>query len=166
MPDEMNRLIKLMRAFNVMHRACVRGALEAEQLGELRNPHVLFMLQKASAKGADAMTQKEIADFFGIAPASAAVSLKRMEHAGLVNRVTDETDQRRNRITLTEKGKRQADACKRAIYDLHTLLVKGFDENEKQNLCVYYERMIDNMKTLEVRIPAMLDGNDEEGARA
>jgi DNA-binding MarR family transcriptional regulator len=53
----------------------------------------------------DSCTQKEIAKAMHITPASAAVTLKRIEKSGLIVRTTDANDSRKNHISVTEKGK-------------------------------------------------------------
>ncbi len=93
----------------------------------------------------DNATQKEIADFLQISPPSVAVSVKRMEEAGLIMRVVDKNDARRNNLKLTQKGKslqgyaddyfKQADL---AAYD-------GFSDQELEILGGFLERMNKNI---------------------
>ena len=50
-------------------------------------------------------TQKDIADFLHVSTPSVAKSLKRMEESGLLVRIENKKDARRNSIKLTRKGK-------------------------------------------------------------
>ena len=50
------------------------------------------------------MSQKEIADVMEVSTATVAVTLKKMEKSGYVVKKMDDTDNRINKIKLTEKG--------------------------------------------------------------
>ena len=49
-------------------------------------------------------TQKDLAKSLHISPASVATSIKRLEKSGLISRITDENDSRKNRLSVTENG--------------------------------------------------------------
>ena len=49
-------------------------------------------------------TQKDLAKSLHISPASVATSIKRLEKSGLISRITDENDSRKNRLSVTESG--------------------------------------------------------------
>jgi DNA-binding MarR family transcriptional regulator len=53
----------------------------------------------------DGVTQRELADTLHISPPTVTVMLQKMEQHGLIERWTDETDQRLTRIRMTEKGR-------------------------------------------------------------
>ena len=53
-------------------------------------------------------SQKELADFRHVSPATISVMLRRMEARGLILRLPSEDGGKRNQIILTESGKRVA----------------------------------------------------------
>jgi DNA-binding MarR family transcriptional regulator len=98
-------------------------------------------------------SQKELADFLGIRPSSLAISIKRMEKAGLVRRVTDRNDLRRNIITLTKKGEQLVRECTLVFDDIDKRMYEGFSAEEKEQLRKYYIRIINNLEKLGVQPP-------------
>lgn len=94
----------------------------------------------------ESCTQKDLAAKLHISPASAATSLKRLEKAGLVARIPDKTDTRKNRISLTESGIE-------ALRQFHTVcketddeMFKGFSEEECQTLKRFLQRIRTNLE--------------------
>ena len=63
-------------------------------------PPVLGMIDSM-----DEPTQKELAEAMNTSAAAMSATLKRLEKAGLIQRVSLEEDTRKNKIKLTEKGK-------------------------------------------------------------
>lgn len=55
-----------------------------------------------------ACSQKELADFRQVSPATISVMLRRMESRGLILRLPSGEGGKRNQITLTEKGQEMA----------------------------------------------------------
>ena len=91
-------------------------------------------------------TQTEIAAKLNISPASLAVSIKRMQKVGLVEKVVDKSDLRNNLISITEKGiKVQADSITELIMFDNNLL-SGFSSDEIQQLDGYLTRVCANLK--------------------
>jgi DNA-binding MarR family transcriptional regulator len=106
--------------------------------GQLRILHTISVMNGA--------TQKELADRLNITPASLAVSVKRMQKAGIVEKVADQTDLRNNRIYATEKGRRiQTDSLAEFIAFDNSLL-EGFSPEEFRQLDDYLLRIQNNMK--------------------
>ena len=62
-------------------------------------PPILDFLEKNGV-----CTQNELAKALEVSPASIAVSIKRMQKNGVVEKIADENDLRCNRISLTGKG--------------------------------------------------------------
>ena len=91
----------LMRAH---HNACT-AALARRGLGNIGSPRLLLEVFHCPGDPAQAPTQKELADRLHSAPPTIAASLKCLERQGYVERRTDEKDSRRNRISITDKGR-------------------------------------------------------------
>ena len=102
MEFDSNSIEYLFRTLHRMHINYIDKEMGKRSLGVSRFPPILFILHN-EMKGKSA-SQKELADILGITPASLATSIKRMEKSGLVKKVTDKKDLRRNIITLTAAG--------------------------------------------------------------
>ena len=76
--------------------------LAGRGLGDLGNPVLLFLLKEREGQ---VSSQKELSDAMRISPASVAVSLKSLERGGYVEKLSDEKDQRRKAVRLTDKGR-------------------------------------------------------------
>lgn len=90
-------------------------------------------------------TQKEIADYLHVSAPSVATSLKRMEEAGLVVRVENKKDARRNSIKLTPKGKELVKYADNLFLRMDDVAYKGFTEDELETLVLFLQRMNDNL---------------------
>ena len=91
-------------------------------------------------------TQKEIADFLHISAPSVATSLKRMEEAGLVVRVENKKDARRNSVKLTKKGRELFEYADNTFMYVDDVTYRGFTEEEMDTLVSFLERMNSNLK--------------------
>ena len=96
------------------------------------------------AKNPDS-TQKEIADFLGVSPPSVAMSVKRMEKSGLLMRVADKSDARRNNLQITEKGIGLLRLAHAAFDEIDAVSLKGFTDEELDTLISFIERMNSNL---------------------
>ena len=144
----------LFRAVGKMHKACLRKEMDRRGLAEVGQPFILFMLRDQG--GSAGWDQKQFAEALGVSPATVAISIKRMERAELVTRVPDPEDLRRNRIAITEKGRRLVDDCIRAFRHVDTGMFHGFSQEEREVLAGYYRRMVRNLEELGVQPPQFM----------
>ena len=151
MEYDSNALEWLFRALNRMHLNYIENEMEKRGMDKAAHPPILFILRHAMKN--KAASQKELADFLGIRPSSLAISIKRMENAGLVKKITDKSDLRRNIITLTEKGERFIDEILTVFNDIDTRMYEGFSPEEKDRLKNYYIRIMKNLEKLGVQSP-------------
>ncbi len=91
-------------------------------------------------------TQKEIADFLHISAPSVATSLKRMEESGLVVRVEDKKDARRNSVKLTKKGQELFQYAENTFMYIDDVTYRGFTEEEMDVFVSFLERMNNNLE--------------------
>jgi DNA-binding MarR family transcriptional regulator len=131
---------------------------ELRGLSKATHPFLLFALN-AQGPG-ESLSQKEIAEKLGVAPPTAAVSIQRMERAGLLAKKADREDSRRNCITLTPKGARLVTECKEAFEDIDRKMFEGFSEQDKKKMRAYYIRMIRNLEAMGAQVPAELKGSE------
>ena len=61
--------------------------------------------------------------------------------------MVDPEDSRRKNLKLTKEGTQLVESFVSIFDDIESILVKDFDENEKQQLKSLFERMLNNIKT-------------------
>lgn len=93
----------------------------------------------------EGMSQKEISQELNISPPTVAVSIKRLEKAGLVERRADERDQRMSRIYLTVQGREIIEKSKACIEENERIIFKGFSESEICLMKRFFDQMIANL---------------------
>lgn len=151
MEYDSNSLEWLFRTLHRMHLNYLDREMGKRGLGVSGFPPILFIL-RFEMKGKTA-SQKELADFLGITPASLATSIKRMEKSALVKKVTDKNDLRRNIITLTAKGERLIQKSMLVFDDIDRRIYEGFSDEEKERLKKFYIRIIQNLEKMGVQPP-------------
>lgn len=91
------------RAVLKMHKRCLRKEMDRRGLAKVGQPVILFMLRNHES-GED-WDQKQYSEALGVSPATVAVSIKRMERAGLLSKIADPQDLRRNHLVITPMSK-------------------------------------------------------------
>lgn len=94
----------------------------------------------------EGMSQRELADALHIKPPTVAVSLKRMEKNGFLERKSDEKDQRVIRIYLTELGKKVSDEILALLKENEKVLFETFEEGEIYLFKRFLRQMIKNIQ--------------------
>ena len=134
-------LHQLMRA----HHNASMAALNRRGLGDIGSPRLLWELFRYPDDPAQAPTQKELADRLHSAPPTIAASLKVLERQGYVIRRTDERDTRRNRISITPKGRDAIRAGMAAFKQVDGYLYHGFSPEERELVYSFHRRMLENL---------------------
>ncbi len=116
--------VKKMVRVTLLHRYAITTALSGMKLYR-GQPEILEYLNEHGD-----CSQKELADFLGVSPASIATSLKRMSKAGFIERTSDENDRRINRLRLTEKGGEIRLAGKAECDRVDKAMFGGFSDEE------------------------------------
>ena len=104
------------------------------------HPFMLFHIRRQPG-----ITPATLAKVMEIAPASATVSLKRMETAGLLRREPDEHDRRVWQLFLTPRGEAMDDLCRRGKDFVAAQLFCGFSAAERDTLSDMIARMQKNL---------------------
>ena len=94
----------------------------------------------------EGISQKEISQTLRISPPTVAVSIKRLEKSGIIERRADEKDQRLSRIYLTEEGKTVTRRVKDCIKEKEEAVFRGFSESELCLLRRFFLQMIQNLE--------------------
>lgn len=133
----------MIRAMRCHHRGIER---QLSQKGLHRSQRmILHMLSMENGT----LSQRQLADRFDISPACVARSLKTMTAEGYISRSGDAADQRRNRVSVTEKGLRVVEETRRTLDSFDQAAFEGFNGDELQCLIALLTRFQDNLKQYE-----------------
>lgn len=120
---------ELQHVFNSVideYRICVTKIAKKYNL-YVGQTEILFLLDEKSGR-----SQKELANELGVSKATVGVSLRRMELAGLVNRITDLRDARCIRVSLTDKGIDICNQCKDAYKEIYSSMFGALNDKKRQ----------------------------------
>ena len=106
-----NPSILMLHRLNRAHRNAVTALMAQYHLQDVGNPMLLFILSKGLEEGAVLPSQKQLAQWLHVSPATVANSLKSLERGGYVHKEPDAQDARRNRVSITEKGRQAVLEC-------------------------------------------------------
>ncbi|MDE7444197.1 MAG: MarR family transcriptional regulator [Lachnospiraceae bacterium] len=89
-------------------------------------------------------SQTELAEKMDISPAAVAVSLKKLEKGGYINRQCNAEDNRVNHVEVTGKGKKAIAVSILYFQEIESAMFKDFSLQEMEDLKHYLERIIQN----------------------
>lgn len=117
--------------------------LAGRGLGDLGNPVLLFLLKDREGQ---VSSQRELSDALRVSPASVAVSLKSLERGGYVEKLSDEKDQRRKVVRLTDKGRSALKTCFSIFQEVDRRMLDGFTPEEMEQVRAFHLRMLCNLR--------------------
>lgn len=135
-------LIETYMCVGRLHRMVLERQLN--RTGVYRSQHQLLMYIADNPN----VSQKEIARYSHVSPATVAVSLKKLEHGGYIQRVVDEHDNRYNKICITEKGRAVVENSVRWFQRVEKSIFDGFSPEEMAAMQGYLNRMHQNLSSL------------------
>lgn len=103
--------------------------------------HIILLL-----KHFEGLTISQVAEYLKITPATASVSIKRMEKAGFVEKRFDEKDARITRLYLSEKGKAATEHIRVRMDAQEALMTRGLSEEEIMLLSDLLDRVLENVE--------------------
>jgi DNA-binding MarR family transcriptional regulator len=86
-----------------------------------------------------------VAEACHISPASVAISLKRIEKAGLITRNPDPDDNRKNHLSVTPKGEDALKQFRKICDTTDKEMFKGFSDEEIDTLHSLLSRLHENL---------------------
>ena len=131
--------VKKMCRVTLLHRYAISTSLSGLKLYR-GQPEILEYLNEHGD-----CSQKELADFLGVTPASIATSLKRMSKSGFIEKTPDENDRRINRLSLSEKGKEIRLAGKSECDKVDKAMFSGFSDEEITAFSDMLSRIAENL---------------------
>lgn len=128
--------------FNVfrVHRAVMER--ELCDTGVHRSQHQILMFVSEHPNA----SQKELAKLYGVSTASIAVSLKKLEKGGYIQRIMDENDNRFNRICITKKGEQVVTDSVKLFHHMENRMFDGFSEAELTMMGEMLDRIKENLE--------------------
>ena len=93
-------------------------------------------------------TQNSIAEAMEISAAAVAVSLKKLEKGGYIEKRSSQSDGRSNQIALTEKGEDVVKQSRHMFEQVDEEMFASLTEEEQQRLHGIMGRIVDNLKSI------------------
>lgn len=90
-------------------------------------------------------SQSALANMLEISTATVAVSLKKLERDGYIQKKVKEGDSRANFIQLTEQGKKVVESSREIFESIDKKAVRGFTDEELVVLRTFLSRMYENL---------------------
>lgn len=137
--EEFKLVEKYIRT-NRIHRKTLEQELNST--GVYRSQHQLLMFIADNPN----VSQKELARLYGVSAATIAVSLKKLEQGGYINREVDSKDNRYNQICLTEKGMKTVEQSISIFEEMEKKMFWGFSKEDFQKMGELLDRMYQNME--------------------
>ncbi|MCR4926227.1 MAG: MarR family winged helix-turn-helix transcriptional regulator [Clostridiales bacterium] len=132
-------IVQRLGQISLMNRIAVMKNMKKTGLYCGQHPILSYIIKN------EGCTQKELANYIGVSCASIAVSIKRMEKSGLVERRNDENDTRCKRLNATERGRELFEKSQVFFESLDSNMFAGFSQSECNQLSEYLDRIIVNL---------------------
>lgn len=145
MRGDFRPIVGKLNHLNLLHRICLHKEISKCGLYMGQLPILEFVLQH------NGCTQVQVAQMMHVSPPSIATSVKRMQRSGLLEKTIDETDQRCNRLSVTEKGKQTALLCRQKFDEIDCMMFQGFTKEECERLGKFLDRLIENLGADELK---------------
>ncbi len=136
----------LFHNLNRAHHNAITAFMAARQLQDVGQPMILMLLE--SCENGEIAAQRELADKLHVSPATIATSLKSLEQMGYVKKLADDSDGRRKRVLITEKGRDAVVRCHQVFEDVDRQLYDGFSQEELETIQSLHRRMLANLRSL------------------
>lgn len=136
---ELRELVHQLISISVIHRCQISRSASGVGL-YFGQPSILqYILDHEHC------TQKDVAEACHISPASVAISLKRIEKAGLITRNPDPDDNRKNHLYVTPKGEDALKQFRKICDTTDKEMFKGFSDEEIDTLHSLLSRLHENL---------------------
>lgn len=141
MSISLKEIAKKLDKMHVLHRYHIYKA--AKNNGLYRGQRTILEYIRKNKN----CTQKMLAEHLGVSAPSIATSIKRMQKAGLLDKVQDQNDLRNNLLVLTEKGEEISEKCRADFNKIDKQMFDGMSKDELEKLCTFIDTIIENLVT-------------------
>lgn len=87
-----------------------------------------------------------------VSTATVAVSLKKLQKGGYIDKIVDQEDNRLNKIVITDKGNKVVDQSKQILDSIDQKIFSGFTEEEVYTLYTLFQKLNRNLTIMEAEI--------------
>jgi len=102
-------------------------------------------------------SQSEVAEHLMISPASVALSTKRMEKSGLLEKRTDSSNLRYKRLYVTQKGINLSNRCRETLDGMDEVMFRGLNGDEINTLKGILDKLLKNLADSDLFNPEDMD---------
>lgn len=128
-----------------LHHQCIDKKVCSMGYNLHRNQHAVLMFLSHTDGPA---SQKDIAESFDISAAAVANTVKGLESAGYIARVTDSSDTRRNLVSLTDTGKKIIRETHSIFENVDRKMLIGLSDEEIDTFRSCLEKISGNLKEI------------------
>lgn len=125
-----------------LHRSIMEQRLN--KTGVYRSQHQILRILAEHTNA----SQKEIAEHLHVSPSTVAVSVKKLEKGGYITRIVDQTDNRFNKLCLTDAGRDIVEHSRIFFRNVENQMFDGFSEEEYAAMEGYLDRIYQNLSQL------------------
>lgn len=146
---------KLIRC-NRLHRGMIDHHTKEAKLHRSQHEMLLYLIKRETPP-----SQKEIASDFEVSAAAVAMSLKKLEQRGLVERIVSDVDNRVNLITISDLGREMMERNKRLFESTDAAMLEGVTEEELEIMSGVLDKFIENLFRIgaEDEVVRLFDGD-------
>lgn len=134
--EALKNTMRKMICITRMHRNIFERKISS--MGIHHSEHHMLMYL---AKEGEILSQKQIAEKFGVSPAAIARQLKGLEADGYIERSNIEGDGRFNKIVITDKGKNVVANSHNMFMEIDMDIFSDLSEEEIENLNVILDKI-------------------------
>jgi len=146
--NNMNEISNKKIIYQLINLAIKHKKIMQNYLDETGVYHAQYRLLLAISHNENA-SQNDIAKLMDVSAATIAVSLKKLEKGGYINREIDEKDNRLNKIHITEKGKQVVEQSKKIFEAVDQKVFQGITDEEKAALINLLQKLNNNLSKIE-----------------
>ncbi len=134
--------MKAMVSVNRVHRAKMEKVLEGTELHRAQHRTLMVLSRNVY------QSQVELAKALEVSTATLAVSLKKLEREGYIQKTAKEDDSRAKFVTLTPKGKEVVEKSRDIFECVDREAINGFSEDELILLRKFLKRIYENLSDI------------------
>lgn len=142
--EEMKVLVQSLIRISKLHRKVVDKKLH--KTGVFESQHRLLMHLSRNKDS----SQIQLAESLHVSAATIAVTLKKLEKGGYVERNMNTSDNRFNKIDITKKGQKVVEDSKEIFKGLDLKMFEDFSDEDIGDLMQYLEKLIYNLKKCDI----------------
>ena len=151
--NNMNEISNKKIIYQLINLAIKHKKIMQNYIDETGVYHAQYRLLLAISHNENA-SQNDIAKLMDVSAATIAVSLKKLEKGGYINREIDEKDNRLNKINITEKGKKVVEQSKKIFEAVDQKVFQGITDEEKAALINLLQKLNNNLSKIEDELEA------------